>query len=242
MLAIVLAVISALAAIGGGLLALSERRQLNLTLGFTAGALLGLVAFDLLPEIFEISSASDLDIIWPMIAFATGFLLFHSVERYILIHHSHERDYLIHTHPQVGMASSLALVGHSFLDGLSIGIAFQVSEAVGIAVAIAVIGHRFADGFNSVNLMLLHKNDRSRTLKFLGLVGLAPIVGVLCSFFFTLPETTLAIYLGFFAGFILYIAASDILPQAHSKKSTRLTLVLTILGAIFMFGVTRLAD
>ena len=71
-----------------------------------------------------------------------------------------------------------------------------------------------------------------------GLGHLAPVL----FFLFTLPGTTLAIYLGFFAGFILYIAASDILPQAHSKKSTRLTLVLTILGAIFMFGVTRLAD
>lgn len=241
MLAILLAIISAAAAVGGGLLALGERRQLNLTLGFTAGALLGLVAFDLLPEIFEISEITALDIIWPMIAFAAGFLLFHTIERYILIHHSHERDYLIHTHPQVGVISSLALVGHSFLDGLSIGVAFQVSNAVGIAVAIAVIGHRFADGFNSVNLMLLHKNDRSRTLKFLALVGLAPIIGVLCSFLFTLPETTLAVYLGFFAGFILYIAASDILPQAHSKKSTRATLALTILGAVFMFAVTRLA-
>ena len=242
MLAILLAIISALAAIGGGLLALSEKRQLNLTLGFTAGALLGLVAFDLLPEIFEISETSALDIIWPMIAFAVGFLLFHTIERYILIHHSHEHDYLIHQHPQVGMVSSLALVGHSLLDGLSIGIAFQVSNAVGVAVAIAVIGHRFADGFNSVNLMLLHKNDRSRTLKFLALVGLAPIIGGLCSFLFTLPETTLAIYLGFFAGFILYIAASDILPQAHSKKSTRATLALTILGAVFMFAITRLAE
>jgi len=241
MIALVLAFVSALAAVGGGLLALNEKRRLNLTLGFTAGALLGLVAFDLLPEIFEISEANALDVIWPMIALAVGFLLFHSVERYILIHHSHERDYLIHTHPHVGIASSLALVGHSFLDGLSIGLAFQINNAVGVAVAIAVIGHRFADGFNSVNLMLLHKNDRSRTLKFLALVGLAPIVGVLCSFLFTPPETTLAIYLGFFAGFILYIAASDILPQAHSKKSTRATVLLTILGTAFMFAVTRLA-
>jgi ZIP family zinc transporter len=242
MMAIVLAFIAALAAVGGGFLALSEKRQLNLTLGFTAGALLGLVAFDLLPEIFEISIAEDLDFLWPMIAFAAGFLLFHTVERYILIHHSHEKDYLIHQHPHVGIASSLTLVGHSFLDGLSIGLAFQINNAVGIAVAIAVIGHRFADGFNSVNLMLLHKNDRARTLKFLGLVGLSPIAGVLCSFLFTLPETTLAIYLGFFAGFIMYIAASDILPQAHSKKSTRATVLLTIAGAIFMFAITRIAE
>ena len=238
---VILSIVSAAAAVGGGLLAMGERRKLNLTLGFTAGALLGLVAFDLLPEIFEITETRSLDIMWPMIALVVGFLLFHTVERLILIHHSHEQDYVIHKHPHVGIASSLALVGHSFLDGMSIGIAFQVNNTVGTAVAIAVIGHRFADGFNSVNLMLLHKNDRSRTLKLLAVVAVAPILGALTTFLFSLPESILAVYLGFFAGFILYIGASDILPQAHSKKSARSTIAMTFIGAIFMFAVTRLA-
>ncbi len=46
--------------------------------------------------------------------------------------------------------------------------------------------------------------------------------------------------MGFFAGFLLYIGASDILPQAHSNKSTPFTLALTVLGVIFAFVVTRL--
>lgn len=241
MLPITLAIVSAAAAVAGGMLALGERRRLNLTLGFTAGALLGLVAFDLLPEIFELVSSQGSDIVWPMVALVGGFLTFHTIERLILIHHSHEGQYAVHTHPHVGVASSLAVVGHSFLDGMSIGLAFQVDNSVGIAVSVAVIGHRFADGFNTVNLMLLHKNNRTKTLKLLAIVGLAPVLGVLSTFFYTIPESALAVYLGFFAGFIFYIAASDILPQAHSKSSSRATIVLTFLGVAFMFLVSRLA-
>jgi len=241
MLAIFLAFVSAVAAVGGGLLALSEKRKLNLTLGFTAGALLGLVAFDLLPEIFEIAGREALDITWPMIALVAGFLAFHTVERLILVHHTVEGEYTIHRHPYVGIASSITLVGHSFLDGMSIGIAFQINNTVGIAVAIAVIGHRFADGFNSVNLMLFHKNSRARSLKFLSVVAVAPILGAFSTLFYSLPASVLAIYLGFFAGFILYIGASDILPQAHSKGSSHKTIAATVLGAVFMFVITRLA-
>lgn len=241
MLVFLLSVVASLAALLGGMAAIRSRSKLYLTLGFTAGIILGLVAFDLLPEIFEISGFAGLDTIWPMMTLVSGFLLFHVIEKSILIHHGSEAKYGPHKHPHVGVAGAVALSGHSFLDGISIGIAFQVSSAVGLAVAIAVIGHRFADGFNTTNVMLFHQNQPARAKKMLAIAAVMPILGGLASLLFTLSETVLAIYLGFFAGFLLYIGASDILPQAHSEGSSRSVIGLTILGAIFMFLVTRLA-
>src|SRR5438045_2270346 len=151
MIVFLLSVAAAIAAMLGGLTAIHARNKLYLALGFTAGIILGLVAFDLLPQIFSIAQAQNLDITWPMITLVSGFLLFHIIEKFILIHHGSETEYGPHQHPYVGVAGAVALSGHSFLDGVSIGIAFQVSAAVGAAVAIAVIGHRFADGFNTTN-------------------------------------------------------------------------------------------
>jgi zinc and cadmium transporter len=68
---------------------------------------------------------------------------------------------------------------------------------------------------------------------------LAPVLGVLVTLFITIPDNWLAIYLGFFAGFLLYIGASEILPEAHSKHSSYQTIAWTIFGATFMFVVTR---
>jgi ZIP family zinc transporter len=241
MIVFLLSLAAAIAALLGGFIAIKSREKINLALGFTAGIILGLVAFDLLPEIFAITNSTGLDIIWPMITLVTGFLLFHIIEKTILIHHSHESQYEPHQHPYVGIAGAIALSGHSFLDGVSIGIGFQVSSAVGVAVAIAVIGHRFADGFNTTNVMLFHKNRPAVAKKMLYIAAVMPILGGLTTLFFTLSESILAIYLGFFAGFLLYIGASDILPQAHSKNSSRLTILLTVLGTLFIFLVTRLA-
>lgn len=239
MIAFIFSLISAIAAEAGGILALRYRKKLGLLLGFTAGALIGLVAFDLLPEIFEISSSGAVDIIYPMIALVTGFLLFHIVEKTILLHHSHEHEYIVHQHPHVGYASAAALIGHSFLDGASIGFAFQLNNAAGFAVALAVIAHRFADGFNGVSLMMHHKNTLRQSHIVLGLVAIAPILGTLFTVFYELSESFLGIYLGFFAGFLIYISASDILPQAHNNSKSRLPIVFTILGAVTMFIITR---
>jgi ZIP family zinc transporter len=133
----------------------------------------------------------------------------------------------------------VALSGHSFLDGLSIGVGFQVSTAVGTAVAIAVIGHRFADGFDTTTFMLFHKNKLSHIKAWLAVVVLMPVVGGLVSLMFTLSESALAIYLGFFAGLILYVSASNLLPQAHSKDSSWKSLGLTVLGVVCLFVITR---
>jgi len=223
----------------GGLTALKNSDRLHRILGYTAGVILGVIAFDLLPEIFEIVHTHNIDPTIPMVALVVGFLTFHIVEKMIAMHHAHDGEYADHKHPRIGQASALALIGHSFLDGVGIGLGFQVGEGVGIAVAIAVIAHDFSDGLNTVTLMLAHRNNRKRAVIMLLLDALAPVLGALSTLFFTLNDAALVVYLGFFAGFLLYIGASDILPEAHSKHPSRVTLLLTVLGALFMFIVTR---
>ena len=230
-----------LSTMGGGLTGLKNRDRLHRFLGYTAGVLLGVVAFDLLPEIFKLLTAQHRSATAPMVALVAGFLVFHIIEKSILIHHTNEAEYEVHKHPHVGVASALALSGHSFLDGVGIGLGFQASTTVGIAVAIAVIAHDFTDGLNTVNLMLINKNRSRRAFMFLLLDALAPVFGVLSTLLFTVSDVGLIIYLGFFAGFLLYIGASEILPEAHSQHSSYQTIGLTVLGAAFMFVVTRFA-
>ncbi|HEX6818785.1 MAG TPA: ZIP family metal transporter [Ktedonobacterales bacterium] len=240
--AILLTFLTFISTLLGGLFALRFQRFIPNILGFTAGVLVGLVSFDLLPEIFRLVSAEPSpNPIGPMVALVIGFLLFHIGERGILIHHAHEGEYARHKHPQVGVLSALALSGHSFLDGVGIGLGFQVSAAVGIIIAIAIIGHDFADGLNTVTFMLINGNTDRRSLFLLLVDAFAPVLGALSTLLFHIPNSLVPYYLGFFAGFLLYIGASDILPEAHSQRSTPSIIVLTIAGAAFAFLVTRAA-
>ncbi len=174
-----------------------------------------------------------------LVALACGFLVFHILEKSILIHHSHEDEYADHKHPHIGIASALALAGHSFMDGIGIGLGFQVSPGIGLLIAVAVIAHDFTDGMNTIGLMLTHKNALKKAKWFLLLDAVTPVLGAASTLLFTVPESFLILYLGFFAGFLLYIGSSDILPEAHSKHSSFKTIGLTIAGMILIFIVTR---
>ena len=70
----------------GGIVALRYRDKPHLILGFTAGVLLGVVSFDVMPEIMERVQALHVEPIQPMIALVVGFLFFHVTEKLLLIH------------------------------------------------------------------------------------------------------------------------------------------------------------
>lgn len=236
---IILAFLTFVSTFVGGLIGLRYKDKLHLILGFTAGVLLGVVAFDIFPELIELLRKTGTQSVVAMGALVAGFLIFHILEKLLIIHHAQEEEYVTHKHPSVGVLSALALSGHSFLDGVGIALGFQVSPAIGILVAVAVISHDFSDGLNTVSLMLAHKNTTNKAKVMLFIDAIAPVLGALSTMLFIVPEKLLVIYLGFFAGFLLYIGAANILPEAHAQHSSRLTILMTVIGVLFIFLVTR---
>lgn len=222
----------------GGLASIRFRNRLQLILGFTAGVLVGVVALEILPEIMHLVQKTNADPRQPMLALVAGFLFFHVVEKSIAIHHSGEGSYEEHKHPAIGLMSALGLTFHSFLDGVAIGLGFQISTADGLLIAVAVIGHDFSDGLNTGSLMLVHKNSMRWTLALILADAAAPVLGALSTLFFTLPDQAVLLYLGFFAGFLLYVGIADILIEAHQEHSSLKTVAMTVAGVAFIFLVT----
>ena len=52
-----------------------------------------------------------------------------------------------------------------------------------------------------------------------------------------LSDNVIAIYLAAFSGIVIYLATSHILPEAHSRHSSRWTMVATISGVLIMWGL-----
>jgi ZIP family zinc transporter len=247
-----LAGVALLSTLLGGIIALRTRDKLHLVLGLAAGVMLGVVAFDLLPEALRTTGHEVFGVPVVMLAALGGFFTIHIIERSIAIHRGHEdhdgmrgefghHAHGGHGHERVGILAGSGLVLHSVLDGVGIGLAFQAGKGVGIAVAIAVIAHDFADGFNTFTITTLYGNARRRALTLLGLDAIAPLVGVTIGTLIVVPSDAIGLYLGYFAGFLLYLATADILPEAHAKHASRLTLVFTVAGAAFMWLVVGLS-
>lgn len=223
----------------GGWLALKLRDRLHLILGFSAGAVVAVAFFDLMPESLALGSVPyGPDTMLSVVAL--GFLLYLLLDRVLLLHsHAHEEHEATAANGHV-RAGAFSI--HSLLDGVGIGLAFQVSNAVGAVVALAVLAHDFSDGINTVNVIVRHGGERLKALRWLVVDAIAPVVGVLLTLFFSVAENHLSILLALFAGFFLYIGASDLVPESHHEHPTFLTTAMTIVGAAVLFGAIRLAS
>ena len=244
-LGIAVALITVLGTALGGLLALRTKDRMHLLLGFSGGLLLGLASFDLIPEVASISTHKIGHIPTYTVFLVAGFLLLHIIERISGAHEPAESEYVHdheHTHAlTAGFVGAAAMVIHVFLDGVAIGLSFQVSNALGIAVAIAVVAHAFTDGLNTVALLVSAGNWKKQSVYLLGLDGVARISGALIGTYVVLSTQLVSMYLALFAGMLIYLATSHILPEAHSKHPSRLTLLSTVAGVCTMFIIVNIA-
>jgi len=251
---ILIALAASIATLLGGLAALKLKDQLHLVLGFSAGAVIAVAFFDLMPESLDLGRTFySAQTITSFIA--GGFLLYLLLDRIVFLHaHAHEeREGHDHDHGVLGTAhghytsggrgflGAASLSIHSFLDGVAIGLAFQVSLAVGAIVAVAVLTHDFSDGINTVNLVLKNKGRRAYAFRWLIADAAAPVFGIVATLFFTVPEQGLSVILAIFAGFFLYIGASDLIPESHHAHPKFLTTAMTLLGAAVLYAAIRFA-
>ena len=228
---VVIAFATFISTLVGGLCALRFKDKLHLVLGFSAGAVIGVAFFDLIPESLELGNKFySYGAIMTFVAI--GFVIYLILDRIIFLHnHSEGRSIL-------GVGS---LSFHSFLDGVAIGLAFQVSTAIGAIVAVAVLVHDFSDGINTVNLILRNNRESNRAFKWLIIDAVAPVLGVVLTLFFTVPEQALAIVLALFSGFFLYIGASDLIPESHHAHPKFLTTIMTLVGVAVLYIAIKLA-
>lgn len=218
----------------GGFFALRFKDKLHLITGFSAGAVIGVALFDLLPESVALANGNISSI---SLMIGLGFVVYLVLERTIALHsHSDECENAKHK----GALGATSLSFHSFLDGVVIGIAFQVSSVIGFIVTAAVLTHDFSDGINTVAIVM-RGGEQKTAVKWLVVDAVAPVLGILSTLLFTIQGSSLGTILAVFCGCFLYIGASDLLPESHHAHPKLLTTVMSLFGMAVMYGIIQIA-
>lgn len=237
--ALLLAAITSIATTFGGLLASKVKDRLHIILGLAAGLMLGLVGFDLMPTIFSENTKLFGGVRIVGLAIVAGFLILHLGERFFATHEPHESHFgeAEHHSHYAGSIASVAMGGHVFADGLGVGAAFQISNSLGLAVFAAIMVHAFSDGLNTVTFLIKEHLWTRKARGLLILDAVARIGGAAVGSYVVVGNNWISLYLALFAGFVIYIATSHILPEAHSRHPSRWTLVATVAGVLIMWVV-----
>ncbi len=235
---IAISLLTVIATLLGGAFALKYKDKLHLVLGFSAGAVIGVAFFDLLPEALALG-ANTYGTSLVTSVMALGFIVFMILDRFFSLH-AHDDEHCENTNHR-GKLGAAALAIHSFLDGVAIGLAFKVSPEVGTIVTFAVLAHDFSDGINTVSLILKNKGSRREALRWLTTDAIAPALGAIATLFFNVQDATLGLILATFCGFFLYLGASDLLPESHHSHPSFFTTFMTLLGIGVLYSVVRLA-
>lgn len=217
----------------GGLLALRFRDRLHLILGFSAGTVVAVAFFEIIPEAMELAMGQyDTSLIAAIMGMS--FLAYLLLDRIF--------SSSIHKDSRRGILGAGSLSLHSILDGVAIGLAFQASQSVGLVVATAVLVHDFSDGINTVNLILKNGGAVRNALKWVVADALAPILGVASTLLFSLQPASIGLLLAVFAGTFTYIGASDLIPESHHMHPKKLTTIMTALGMAVIYIVIKIVE
>lgn len=232
------------ALIGGFILLSYEKIALKTShflASFAAGVLLGAAFFDLLPEALHVGEETEIDVFfWALF----GIILFFILERLIHWFHHHEEH---HEHEKESKTTlPLIIVGdtvHNFIDGVVIAATFMISIPLGIVTALAVFAHEIPQEIGDFGLML-HKGLKRKKIILVNIIsagsaffgaGITYVSG-------NLLESYIPIFLALTAGFFIYIATSDLIPEIHYEKRKGFAIiesVLLILGVVLTWLSTH---
>lgn len=205
---------------------------------FAAGVLLAAAFSDLLPEAMH-----DVEPRSILLAALGGLLGFFFLERFLrFFHHHHEHD------TKAKSSSSLIIIGdtlHNALDGVAIGAAFLISPSTGIIATIAVAAHEIPQEIGDFGLLLKNGMAKKKVILFNVLSALATTVAAVLVYAIGDSDSSVIPYLlAITAGFFIYIASSDIIPEIHEKleKGSRdIRPWLLLFGAALVLIVSPIA-
>jgi len=197
------------------------------------GVFLGVIFFELIPETLEGSH------FYGSIAIAAGFLSFYLLSHFLrTYHHHHGDDHGAHDECENTRGASMLLIGdavHNIADGVVIASSFLLNPVVGVAVTVGIALHEIPQEIAEYGVLISAGYSKKKALMLNFLSASSIFVGVLLSSLFISLGDYIWVLTGLAAGNLLYIAASDMIPELnHTTKKSHfmLTFISTLVGLI----------
>ncbi len=231
------------ATLSAGLLVNKLKNNIGIVCAFSAGFFIALSLFDLLPKILQIAPIAETPITELLLVSIAGFSLLYALS-FLFSKLNKAKQAMMETtlQPRIGLLSTLEFSSHAVLEGLAIGVSFQLQFGLGVFIAVAVISHDFCDGISTLALMLNSGNSLKSSISMLFVDAIAPALGAALSLIFAVQNYLLVYALSFLLGSFLYIGIGTLLPDAYRMNRPIVTTMFFLFGFLLLLFLSRVTN
>lgn len=226
--------------IGGALgLIVKEKNSkfFSFTIGFTAGIMVGISFFELLP-----SGIEEIGFLRACISFFIGFIFIFLIDYFVPHEYIGQKDHrntkadkkLLRT----GLFIALGIGIHNFPEGMAVFYGALVDIKIGLAIAIAITLHNIPEGLAISVPIYRATGSKSKAFFWAFFSGIVEPLGALITIFFLFPSVNpsyLSYLISAIAGIMVYISLDELLPVSRSYGHSHIPMLSFLIGMIIMF-------
>jgi ZIP family zinc transporter len=241
--ALILTTLAGLSTTIGSLIGLIVKKEnpkfMSSVLGFTAGVMIGISFFELMPSGFE-----ELGFLKASIAFIIGFVFIFLIDTFIPHEYlgqkeRREEDEQNKKLLRTGLFVALGIAIHNFPEGMATFYSTILDTKVGIAIAVAIAIHNIPEGIAVSAPIYEATGSRKKAFLLSFLSGIVEPVGAILTAFVLFPflnPMILGYMLSGIAGLMVFIAVDELLPVSKSLTHSHLPIISFIFGLIVMIA------
>lgn len=223
-----------------------NKKFTDFSISIAFGVIISLILFEILPETFEVLNGQVgilRSILAIIILSLIGIVALKILDLFVP-HHEHESHHK-HKHNNdkchdehlfhIGIISSVAMIVHNFIEGMSLYLVSNASFLSGILLCIGIGLHNIPMGLVISSTLKSSNFCKSKILKISLVVSLATFIGGLFMFILGgVNELVEGILLGLTLGMLIYISIFELYHQIYHMKDKKLVIRGILIGVVLL--------
>ena len=243
-IALTLTLLVGLFILGGsiiGIILKKNKKIIDLGVSIAFGVIITLIAVELIPEILE-SSIDNMGTFWGIVislvlAFL-GFVILQQLDMFIPHHEEEDHHHKHKCHDEhlkhIGIITSIALILHNIIEGMSLYITTYTDIKMGLLLFIGIGLHNLPMGL-VITSSFINEYDKKKILIISLIVSLSTTIGGLFIFISGIEsELIMGLLLSVTLGMLIYIVFCELLDQVLKIEDKKISIIGVIVGIIIL--------
>lgn len=210
------------------------RRLLSTILSLSAGLMMAVVCFDLLPRSFELSGLGI-----GLLGTVIGAAVIVMIQELLSLKRNPGRRQK--NYARTGLLIGIGIALHNFPEGLAIGVGFTSFQTFGAGLSLIIALHDVPEGIVMATPMRMGGIHPIKIVFAALLAGVPTGIGALTGYLLgEISPHFIGLCLGFAGGAMLYITCSELIPESRDLYRGRVSGIGLVLGMLLGMAMSEL--